>query len=77
VKNKLNIRDCWIEKGYKIFAYEGPMGLKIERLAKIVGKNKSCFYHLFADLQVFTSVLLDYHLQQAKIVALKESACTR
>jgi hypothetical protein len=77
VKDKFNIRDCWIEKGYRIFAYEGPMGLKIEPLAKIVGKNKSCFYHLFADLQGFISVLIDYHLEQAKIVAFKESACRR
>lgn len=77
MKDKLNITDSWIEKGYKIFAYEGPIGLKIERLAKIVGKNKSSFYHLFADMEVFTSILIDYHLQQAKIVASKESACTR
>ena len=63
----------WIEQGYQTFAYEGPQGLRIERLAKSIGKNKSSFYHFFADLQVFTQKLLDFHLQQAKEMARKES----
>ena len=67
------IERSWIEKGYRVFAYEGPSGLKIERLSKEVGKNKSSFYHLFADLEVFTERLLTFHFQQAKIIADKES----
>jgi AcrR family transcriptional regulator len=67
------IEKAWIEKGYRFFAYEGPSGLKIERLSKEVGKNKSSFYHLFADLEVFTERLLTYHVTQAKIIAEKES----
>ena len=67
------IEKSWIEKGYWFFAYEGPNGLKIERLSKEVGKNKSSFYHLFADLEIFTERLLGYHLSQAKIIAQKES----
>lgn len=67
------IEKSWIEIGYRFFAYEGPSGLKIERLAKEVGKNKSSFYHLFADLEVYTERLLTFHLHQAKIIAEKES----
>ncbi len=67
------IEKSWIEKGYRFFAFEGPSGLKIERLSKEVGKNKSSFYHLFADLEGFTDRLLTYHLTQAKIIAEKES----
>lgn len=62
----------WIEKGYQVFAYEGPGGLKVERLAKGIGKNKSSFYHHFADLEIFTSLLVDHHLSQAYIMAEKE-----
>lgn len=69
------IEKSWIEKGYHSFAFEGPTGLKIERLAKEVGKNKSSFYHLFADLEVFTTALLEYHLEQSAMIAEKESAC--
>ena len=67
------IEKPWIEIGYRFFAYEGPYGLKIERLAKEVGKNKSSFYHLFSDLEVYTERLLTFHLHQAKIIAEKES----
>jgi AcrR family transcriptional regulator len=69
------IQQPWIEKGYQVFAYQGPVGLKIERLAKGIGKNKSSFYHHFADLEIFTGILLKYHLEQAQIMAEKESKC--
>lgn len=65
----------WIIHGYQVFAYKGPQHLKIERLSKEVGKNKSSFYHHFADLHVFTENLLSYHLQQAHLIAEKEAAC--
>lgn len=68
------IEKSWIEIGYRFFAYEGPSGLKVERMAKEVGKNKSSFYHLFADLEVYTQKLLTFHLDQAKIIAEKESS---
>ena len=66
----------WIELGYQSFAYEGPQGLKVERLADGVEKNKSSFYHFFADLEVFTHHLLRYHLAQADIIAVQEAQCT-
>jgi len=66
----------WISEGYRVFAHEGPLGLKVERLARQVNKNKSSFYHHFADLEVFTNFLLKYHLLRADIIAEKESQCT-
>ncbi|OJJ17210.1 TetR family transcriptional regulator [marine bacterium AO1-C] len=66
----------WISEGYRVFAHEGPVGLKVERLARSVNKNKSSFYHHFADLEVFTNFLLKYHLLRADIIAEKESQCT-
>ena len=65
----------WIKIGYEMFSKEGPKGLKVEVISKNVGKNKSSFYHHFADLEVFTEILLDYHLERAKIISDKERAC--
>ena len=63
----------WIELGYRSFAYDGPSSLKIERLSKAVNKNKSSFYHLFADLELFIQRLLGFHVEQAKYIAEKEA----
>lgn len=65
----------WIEAGYGIFAKEGPSGLKIERLSRLVAKSKSSFYHHFADMEVFNSFLLVYHLEQSELIAEKEMRC--
>jgi AcrR family transcriptional regulator len=62
----------WIVKGYEIFALHGQSRLKVEPLAKEVGKSKSSFYHHFADLEVFMEYLLNYHIEQAYIIAEKE-----
>ncbi len=72
---KEDIKIPWIQAGYKIFAYEGPKGLKIESLSNEIGKNKSSFYHLFSNLEIFINILLQYHLEQAYILAEKESNC--
>lgn len=73
--NKASKKQPWIEIGYQSFAYEGPHGLKVERLASSIEKNKSSFYHYFADLEVFTNHLLRYHLTQAEVIAVKEGQC--
>ncbi len=65
----------WIQKGYQIFAYEGPNGLRIERLSKEIGKNKSSFYHHFADLEIFIGILLRQHLDQGEVITDKEARC--
>lgn len=65
-------KEGWIKTGYEIFALSGASAIKIEPLAKRVGKSKSSFYHHFADLEVFTGLLLKYHLTQSRIIAEKE-----
>ncbi len=65
-------KDIWIKTGYEIFALSGPEGLKIEPLAKKVGKSKSSFYHHFADLELFIHFLLKHHIQQSISIAQKE-----
>ncbi len=70
-----DIERPWILAGYKHFAHEGPIGLKIQLIAREVQKNKSSFYHLFADIDVFTEFLLKYHLERSKVIAEKEVLC--
>ncbi|MGH1338011.1 MAG: TetR/AcrR family transcriptional regulator [Aureispira sp.] len=65
----------WIQQAYTIFAQEGPKGLQIERLAKLVGKSKSSFYHHFADIVTFTEVLLQYHYDRSVWIAEQERQC--
>jgi AcrR family transcriptional regulator len=65
----------WLQAGYELFAAAGPAGLKIEVLAKKVGIRKSSFYHHFADLEIFTDLLLAFHVRQAHRLAEKEAAC--
>ena len=67
--------NIWIEAGYHTFAYEGPVGLKVERLANKVQKNKSSFYHYFADLEFFQEHLLKHHMLQVDVMAEKEMNC--
>lgn len=63
----------WIEIGYRTFAYDGPNSIKIIRMAQKLNKSKSSFYHLFGNLEIFTQRLLDFHLEQAKCIVIKES----
>ena len=44
-------------------------------MGRQVNKSKSSFYHHFADLEVFTQILLEYHLERAKIIARTERLC--
>lgn len=63
----------WILAGYELFAIDGPTGLKVEVISRKVNKSKSSFYHHFADLEVFTEYLLNYHMERAKAIAQLES----
>ena len=54
----------WIEAGYELFAKDGPEGINVERLAKILDLNKSGFYHYFGDREIFLYELRDYHHQE-------------
>ena len=66
----------WIAIGYQTFAFEGPTGLKVERLSRSVSKSKSSFYHHFADLEIFISKLLKYHLDKVREIANEEAKAT-
>lgn len=70
-------KEVWIKAGYEIFAINGQAGLKIEPLAKTVGKSKSSFYHHFADIELFISDLLKHHIEQSFVIAVKEQNATR
>lgn len=56
-----NSSAAWIDAGYDLFAREGYEGLQVERLARIVGLNKSGFYHFFGDMEGFCGELLALH----------------
>ncbi|MGL2986200.1 TetR/AcrR family transcriptional regulator [Flavobacterium sp. RSSA_27] len=72
---KTEVKLPWIELGYTIFANEGPSAIKIEQLARKVGKSKSSFYHHFADTSVFLEELLKYHLKQSQKISILAKAC--
>lgn len=57
----MKARNRWIEVGYELFAREGPEGIKVQKLAKILNLNKSGFYHYFGDHEGYISILLEYH----------------
>ncbi len=67
----------WIDVGYAAFAEEGPKGLRIESFARRIGKSKSSFYHHFADLELFTELLLQQHLERAADIAQRMRQCER
>jgi AcrR family transcriptional regulator len=60
-------RSGWIETGYRLFAEEGLEGIQVERLARIVGLNKSGFYHYFGDLERFCSELIEHHFDKVTL----------
>jgi AcrR family transcriptional regulator len=54
-------REKWIKEGYSLLAREGLTGIQVERLARIIGVNKSGFYHHFGDRDCYLEELTDYH----------------
>jgi AcrR family transcriptional regulator len=54
-------RERWIKEGYSLFAKEGHAGIQVERLARIIGVNKSGFYHHFGDRDCYLEELTRYH----------------
>ncbi|MCU0357454.1 MAG: TetR/AcrR family transcriptional regulator [Cyclobacteriaceae bacterium] len=67
----VNAQQQWIEIGYTIFSKEGPEGLQVERLARILDLNKSGFYYYFGDLDSFIDQLFAYHLEKAHAIVLQ------
>jgi AcrR family transcriptional regulator len=69
---KADRKIIWIKTGYEVFALQGLNGLQVEPIAKLVGKNKSSFYHHFSDLEIFLDELLAHHIAQVKLMCEKE-----
>lgn len=61
--------NSWIKIGYELFAHEGPEGIQIERLARILDLNKSGFYHYFGNHDTYFEHLMKHHLQEARQMA--------
>jgi AcrR family transcriptional regulator len=51
----------WIETGYNLLAINGPEGVHIETIARILAANKSSFYHFFGTLEIFYDELMLHH----------------
>jgi hypothetical protein len=51
----------WLEMGYDLFAHEGPDGIHVERIARILNLNKSSFYHFFGTMEIFYEHLMVHH----------------
>lgn len=57
--------ESWVELGYQLFSEEGHEGFQVDRLARILGKNKSSFYHYFPDKELFINSLINLHWKRA------------
>lgn len=51
----------WIDAGYDLFSIEGQDGIQVERLARVLGLNKSGFYHYFGDRETYFEHLMQHH----------------
>jgi AcrR family transcriptional regulator len=67
--NKSKSYYTWIKAGYELFAEEGPEGIQIERLARILNLNKSGFYHYFGSHETYFEHLMQYHLHHTSQMA--------
>lgn len=56
----------WLQTGYGLFSEEGPDGIQVERLARIMSRNKSGFYHFFGERDTYLDYLSHYHLDHMK-----------
>lgn len=65
IMNHSKSYNSWIKAGYELFAQEGPEGIQIERLARILDLNKSGFYHYFGNHDTYFQHLMQHHLLQA------------
>jgi len=65
----------WIVKGYEMLAKEGPDNIQAERLARILKRNKSGFYHFFKNPENFIHELLNHHRVVAKEMRMAIGKC--
>lgn len=58
----------WISVGYNLFTEDAHEGIQVERLARILGLNKSGFYYYFKDLDTYMLELMHCHLARAEAI---------
>lgn len=57
----------WVETGYNLLAMNGPEGVHIEAIARILDANKSSFYHFFGTMEIFYDELMLHHYDMIDI----------
>jgi AcrR family transcriptional regulator len=57
---KIANKQDWILKGYEAFAYNGEVGIVVEKIARSLKCNKSSFYWHFKTRQEFINNIIDY-----------------
>jgi AcrR family transcriptional regulator len=65
---KTGVSEKWIETGYQLFSQEGIPGIQIERMSRILGLNKSSFYHYFGTLEIFLDRLITHHHNHVELL---------
>jgi AcrR family transcriptional regulator len=73
---KENSATKWLETGYTVFAREGPNGIQIEKIARMLALNKSSFYHYFGTLEIFYELLVQHHYNKID-VAIEDAQSAR
>jgi AcrR family transcriptional regulator len=73
---KSNSKEQWVEVGYDVFAKDGLPGLRIEVLARMLGLNKSSFYHFFGDLENYKGELMRRHFTRVDHLVSDMALCT-
>jgi AcrR family transcriptional regulator len=69
--SKPNHQSNWLNVGYQLFSEEGHEGIQVERLARILGLNKSGFYHYFENTDNFFINLTQKHHELADEMIVK------
>lgn len=66
-------KDLWVIAGYEEFALHGLDGIKVERLAKKLNRNKSSYYHYFLEQPFFYESLMDHHIKVCQLLKTRMS----
>lgn len=64
-------RNIWLQAGHAESAKLGRLLLNVDRLAGIVGKSRSSFYHQFGDTEEYKEALLEYALERTSEMSTK------
>ena len=64
-------KEIWLQTGYQEFARYGPDALKVDKIASLVGKSRSSFYHQFGDMINYEDALFQYHWEYSLLIVQK------